>query len=369
MLHDVAVLMVQTDANVRGWHAEIETQDYVKEVLVYVPRVDREIPLLTGMMRFFWLMVGYFKGYHYIKKHYWQGKRPEVCHVNVLTRAALLPMLLRVVHRVPYIITEHFSRYQRSGSFPHGRLHLWLTRLAVCKAAYVCPVSGNLERAMKRWHLDNPQYVKVGNVVDVDTFSLADMPQNDISRLVHVSWLRDDSKNISGLLRVLRALADERTDWHLDIIGEGNDQERLMALTSELGLDNQVSFYPACSGAALARQLQSHDALVMFSHFENQPVSVLEALSCGLFVIATRVGDIPTMLAEQRGVTVEPGNEAQMLDALRTFVNGCLQRVGQDPALRRSRHQYVAERHTAEHIAQCFNELYNQALHDTRHPL
>lgn len=386
-LHDVAVLMVQSDAAIRGWRVEIEAtlQDIpnhpkasLKEVLVYVPKIGREIPLLTGLLRLIWLAVGNMKGYRYIQKNYWQGQRPDLCHVNVLTRAAGLPWVLSKVHHIPYIITEHWSRYHRAGAFPSGRLHLWFTRRVVRDAAYVCPVSLNLERSMKQWRLDNPRYVRVGNVVFpmpalAESSALRERRPAQRASFVHVSWMRDDSKNISGILRALSVLAKERQDWHMDFIGEGNDKEQLMSYAVELGLSGHadpaehghadpsqdlVSFLPAQDSAQLAQSLARYDALVMFSHFENQPVSVLEALAAGLPVIATSVGEIPKMLAHNRGITVEPGNEQQLLEVLRAFVS-LIGTQRQDFSLRQQRHQYVVDHHSAEVIARQFDVLYH----------
>ena len=379
LLHDVAVLMVQTDLNVRGRHIEIETgatkktsEGALHEVLVYVPKIKHEIPVLTGVLRFFWLLAGYLKGYRYIKRHFWQGHRPEVCHVNVLTRAALLPWLLHKIHAVPYIITEHWSRYHREGVFPSSRMHLWFTQRVVKDARYVCPVSLNLEQSMKKWGLENAHFARVGNVVSpIPAMTLKHRVANggqsfhsashkgQLFRFVHVSWMRDDSKNISGILRVLSRLNKERQDWHFDFIGEGNDKAKLVAYAQELGLleNRLVAFLPAQDSLQLAESLSQYDALVMFSHFENQPVSVLEALAAGLPVVATSVGEIPKMLAHNRGITVPPGNEDQLYEVLRAFVSlSGAQR--DDEELRQQRHQYVTEHHGAEVIARQFDSLY-----------
>ena len=372
-LNDVAVLMVQTDVAVRGLTIEVcpkESQDKsLHEVLVYVPKTRFEIPLITGLLRLFWLMMGYIKGYRFIKKNYWQGERPEVCHVNVLTRAAGLPWLLFKLHHIPYIITEHWSRYAREGAYPDSAMQLRLGRRFVKDASYVCPVSLNLEQNMKKWGLENRHYMRIGNVVDTDTFVPASNAKvGSKVTFVHVSWMRDDSKNISGILRTAARLKEQNQDFHIDFIGEGNDKPKMMEFSRELGLDEMVSFLPAKTGRDLAEALQRHDALLMFSNFENQPVSVLEALACGLPVIDTKVGTIPAMLAQNRGITVEPGNESELQEVLAAFVTTRSRMTDaqrSDRTLAIQRHQYVTERHSPEVIAQQFDVLYRSAVNQT----
>jgi len=379
-LNDVAVLMVQTDEAVKGLRIEIEEKSsVVTSVLVYVPKTHIEIPVLTGLIRMFWLMAGYIKGYRLIKRKYWSGQRPDVCHVNVLTRAAGLPWLLNKIHHIPYIITEHWSRYAREGAYPNSSLQLKLGRRFVKDAAYVCPVSLNLEKAMKKWKLDNKHYTRISNVVDTDVFKgpLNPSKGGGPARFVHVSWMRDDSKNISGILRVLARLQSEGLPFMMDFIGEGNDKEMLIDYARQLGLlpaqdqphlsstNQSVFFLPAKQGPELAEALRQHDALLMFSHFENQPVSVLEALACGLPVIATAVGAIPAMLAQNRGVTVEPRNEDQLFEALRDFIllyQNLTPEQKNDATLAESRHQYVVDQYSPAVIARRFDVLYHAAL-------
>ncbi len=369
-LNEVAVLMVQTDVAVKGLNIEIcpnrNDDESLHEVLVYVPKTRFEIPVITGLLRLMWLMLGYIKGYRYIKQNYWQGARPEVCHVNVLTRAAGLPWLLLKLHRIPYIITEHWTRYAREGAYPNSSMQLKLGRRFVKDAAYVCPVSLNLEQSMKKWGLENRYYTRISNVVDTDMFAVpSEIFKSDMVSFVHVSWMRDDAKNISGILRTAAKLKEQRHDFHIDFIGEGNDKEQLMNYSKELGLEDYVSFLPAKSGSDLAEALQQHDALLMFSNHENQPVSVLEALSCGLPVIASTAGVLSTMLAQNRGITVPPRDEAQLQQVMTAFIEARSRMTDAqraDQTLARQRHQYVVDRHSPDVISHQFDVLYHSAL-------
>lgn len=372
-LNDVAVLMVQTDVAVKQFSIDLcyhEASDSLHEVLVYVPKTRFELPVITGLIRLAWLMLGYIKGYRFLKRQCWQGQRPEVCHVNVLTRAAGLPWLLHKVHKIPYIITEHWTRYARPEAYPDSRQQLFFGRLFARDAAYVCPVSYNLEQSMKQWGLENRRYTRVGNVVDTDLFRLPSDEEraghpHDRVRFVHVSWMRDPAKNISGILRTLARLKEKRNDWHFDLIGEGDDKQMLIEMAHSLGLDALVSFLPATQGNGLADALRAHDAMLMFSNHENQPVSILEALSCGLPVIATHIAAIPVMLGQKRGITVEKGNEEQLLEVLDQFIT--MQQLVWHQVdtssydLAHQRHEYVVSHHSPQVIARRFDVLYHAA--------
>lgn len=370
LLHDVAVMMVQTDIAVRGCRIEMEAKESsenLHELLVYVPKTRFEVPVLTGLLRLFWLMAGYLKGYRYIKRNWWQGSRPDVCHVNVLTRAAGLPWLLYKLHKIPYIITEHWTRYSiNQASFPQNRFHLFITRLFTHDAQFICPVSLNLEQDMRRWGLCGHQFVRVGNVVDTDVFCcelLHSRPDRNC-RFVHVSWMYDGQKNISGILRTLAKLKQERTDWKFTFIGEGNDKKKLVDFSKSLGLSEYVSFHPAVSGENLSQLLSAHDVLVMFSNYENQPVSILEALSCGLPVLASSVGEIPSMLARKRGIVIPPEDESALLSSLSSFVslyNSLPDDIAASP-LRQARHEYVVSNHSIEAVGRRFDVLYHCSL-------
>lgn len=308
--HRVSVLAVQSDPAKRSWGAEIETEEQEGILVVrgYVRRIDTEIPVLTGVLRFLLFCIASLKGFAVIRR---RRGLPDLSHVNVLTRAGLLPYLLRKRYGIPYIVTEHWSRYHR-GEYPGNPIHHFITRLIVREAGFVAPVSRNLQEAMIRKELLNERYTLVGNVVDTDVFHPEETAPSDKIRMLHISWMRDEAKNISGLLRVLKTLSEERNDFGMVFVGEGNDRQRLIRYSEELGLSGVVEFVGKREGEGLAGMIRSCDFLVLFSNYENQPVCVLESLACGKPVVATRVGAIPSMLEEGRGVLVTPGDEGEL---------------------------------------------------------
>ena len=64
--------------------------------------------------------------------------------------------------------------------------------------------------------------------------------------------------------------------------------------------------------AQIATWMGAADCLCLPSYHEGQPNVILEALSCGLPVVATRVGGIPEVVGEHNGALVEPRQPADL---------------------------------------------------------
>ena len=67
--------------------------------------------------------------------------------------------------------------------------------------------------------------------------------------------------------------------------------------------------------------MQQADAFILFSKHENFPCVVIEALCCGLPVVASNVGGIPEAVDETNGVLVEPDNISVLQNAIVTVMH------------------------------------------------
>jgi glycosyltransferase involved in cell wall biosynthesis len=141
--------------------------------------------------------------------------------------------------------------------------------------------------------------------------------------MIHVSCFEDRSKNISGILFTLKKLSDIRTDWECQMVGDGEDFEKIVQLSKDMDLyEKYVNFTGLLEGKSLIEAYQKSDFLVMYSNYENLPVVINEAFSCGLPVISSNVGGISEVLSKDRGILVEPGTEENFLDLLNVMLDG-----------------------------------------------
>ena len=94
-----------------------------------------------------------------------------------------------------------------------------------------------------------------------------------------------------GLDRTLQAVARARgesgRDFRLDIIGSGDDEQRLRGMVAELGLGDAVTFQAAVPyGPALFGKLMDADLMLATPLSEDTPRSAFDALSAGLPIAA-----------------------------------------------------------------------------------
>jgi glycosyltransferase involved in cell wall biosynthesis len=89
----------------------------------------------------------------------------------------------------------------------------------------------------------------------------------------------------------------------------------------------------------------------MSSRTEGTPLALLEAMSCGLPVIATAVGGIPQIVSEKVGKLVDAGDEIAMADSLVKLAENQQQRHSLGDAARKLvDDRFSANRMAAEYI-------------------
>jgi glycosyltransferase involved in cell wall biosynthesis len=104
------------------------------------------------------------------------------------------------------------------------------------------------------------------------------------------------------------------------VVGDGPRRSELEALAKQLGVADAVRFLGTRSD--VQHLLALSDTLVLSSHMEANPVSILEALACAKPVVATRVGSvIETVRHGENGYLVPAGDAEQMAECVASLLN------------------------------------------------
>jgi glycosyltransferase involved in cell wall biosynthesis len=130
-----------------------------------------------------------------------------------------------------------------------------------------------------------------------------------------------------GVPELLRALADPQLSdrhWRTTVAGDGS-VDTYRSYAAELGLDGRITFPGWVGPAAVAEMLADAHVLVLPSHAEGLPMSVLEAFAAGVPVICTPVGGLPEVVVnEGNGLLVPTGD-------IRSLTNAILRLLDDEP--------------------------------------
>ena len=231
---------------------------------------------------------------------------PDVVHLHVAYPAGSAAVAWAKKWGVPVVLTEHWTAYQDFGAVPWWRRRL--IRDVVKCADAVCPVSADLGEAMAAAVPGMGPVHVVPNVVDTARFkpaeeeTLAGVPVgatrrrlegHGMERVLHVSSMNDDQKNITGLLEALSPLFKANPALKATFVG--GEQARLDGYRSWLeaqGLEGRIVFTGPLGTDDVVKHMQTHDVLVLNSRRENFPCVIPEAWACGIPVMSTDVGGI-----------------------------------------------------------------------------
>ena len=299
---DVKVLYVHADENIDKFKTEKKTHNNnLTELIVYYPcKKDKAFYKIYKTINY---IKAYQKGFKLLEK---ENFKPDIIHANILTRTGLIAYFIKLTKGIPYVVTEHWSRYLPSRNTYSGTVRKLTTRLVVKNAEAILPVSKNLENAMLSHNLFNRNYRVVNNVVDNFFFNEALPVHRTKKRILHVSCFDELAKNVKGIIHATHELAKTRQDFELILIGTGIDFENVYNYAQSLDFQKGIiHFIGEKTPEEVANWMQNSDFFVLFSNYENSPVVIAESLVCGKPVISTNVGGISELINKSNGILIE----------------------------------------------------------------
>ena len=154
------------------------------------------------------------------------------------------------------------------------------------------------------------------------------------------------SKGMDELAAACETLLSRHRQFRLVCVGDGPERGFLSRLGERTGRAEAVSLAGRVAPEKVPGFLQAADFLVLPSHSEGMPQAVVEAMNCGLPVVATKVGGVPEAVVDgQTGLLVEAGNASQLRDAMeRMIVDEAFRRAAGCEGQKRAREVFDPQR-------------------------
>ncbi len=204
----------------------------------------------------------------------------------------------------PQVITVHGILYREvklySGIKGVVRRYssLKIERDALQKAKHIFVIADYVEQAIEPF--TKAQMYSIANPVDGSFFN---METNDVSQTVLSVATIQPRKGQLDLLEAFARVRNSVKDARLQFIGkvvEADYADRLSLRISELGLDDCVNVAGFVTDQELQEAFTTCAAFALCSAEESSPVSIAEAMTLGKPVVASSVGGIPDLIADDR---------------------------------------------------------------------
>lgn len=281
-----------------------------------------------GSLRYFAGAVVFFPKAVYFAR---RMQREGVTHVHAhfASHPAAAALVIGRLTGLPYSFTAHGSDLHRERR---------MLREKVAEAAFVVTIS----QFNREWivaacgEAARAKVLLVRCGVDLQVFRPrcpASEGQEEGLVIVCVGTLYE-VKGQTYLLEACARLRQRGIPFHCHFVGDGPDRQALVAQAERAGLTAHVTFHGTLRRPEIAAMLQRGEVLVTPSVIsrdgrrEGLPNVLMEAMACGLPVVASRLSGIPELVEEGRtGFLTPPGDAEAIADALET--------LARDPELRR----------------------------------
>ena len=238
---------------------------------------------------------------------------PDIIHAHCAKWAGRAAMEISRKYDVPFVITEHLSADVFKTEFAPGS-DAWqipMLREAYENADMVVPVSEELVDNLSPYFGTDYHWKAISNTVDTDFFAFKERRHED-GRTFTFCCLANfwPLKRYDILFEAFSKMPD---NVNLVVAGRGTDSQAFKDLLAGYACAKRVKMLGRIEKEEVRSLLYRSDCLVLASQSEAQPLSLVEAMSTGIPVIATDI--IPKSISRFEGCHIVPVNDAEALAA------------------------------------------------------
>ena len=287
-------------------------------------------------------------------------KKYDLSHSFFSVPCGFISLLLKWQYDIPYIISLRGSDVP-GYSDRFTVLYRFITpiiRLIWKKAAFVVANSQGLKNLALANGTKKPIEI-IYNGIDTDRFrpEYSMRPKGNFIITPGASRITA-RKGLKYLVKAIFKLSSDYPNLILKIMGEGNEEKNLKNFVKELQIENRVEFLGRISSEKTTAFYQEASIFVLPSLNEGMSNAMLEALACGLPILATDTGGTKELLKErENGFVIKMKDSDSIAEKIRLLIDDqdLLMDMG-----RKSRE--IAEKMSWKNVARQYIELYEKTV-------
>ncbi len=217
---------------------------------------------------------------------------PDIVHAQSLY-IAIPALVSKRFLKIPYLVWGRGSDVYLPNRFTK------LTAKTILKNAdSVLALTKEMKRVMQVIY--DREIAVVPNGIDLNEYT-ARLPAREVEgckkRILFVGRLHP-VKGVQYLLQAMKIVHEEMPEARLILVGDGEERDILESLTDNLGIRGCVEFVGKVPHEMIPDYMYHADVFVLPSLSESFGIVNLEAMACGLPIVATRVGGLPDVIED-----------------------------------------------------------------------
>lgn len=290
----------------------------------------------------------------------------DVIHVHLASSPALTALLFGRMFRKKVLIK--FAGARATGDIETskkkilGRLKLFI--LKKYAPGFICP-SGEVRDEMLRQGFWQEKINLIPNGVDIERFSPA-LPEEKLklkkellpdanSFYVIYTGRLEEGKGLECLLDAWDTVASANKNAILVVVGEGRLKQKLVKVCKEKKIEKEVLFIGRVNN--VEKYLKACDLFVLPSFGEGLSNALLEAMSCGLLVLASDIGgNREAVISGHNGFLFTSGDANQLAEK----INLIIKRYKEFSEISKNARATVEKNYSFEIITSKYEELYKK---------
>lgn len=308
------------------------------------------LPVYSRLTRPKWKWLAFFQSFLiplYLKESF---KNSDILKTNQML-GSWVAILASKLYRKPLIVRTGFTWSLfalRKNNFILHRFASLVERISYRNADIAVVATPNdADYISGKYSISTDKLKIIPNHVNTDLFSIIDGDKYK-DRIIFVGRLTEQ-KNLKNLIQALYKLP-----YSLDIYGNGELKEEIGQLAKSLKV--RVNFMGNVPNSEMPEILSRYYVFVLPSFYEGMPKSLLEAMSCGMVVIGTKVNGIQEIIQDGvNGFLCETTSQSIREVVLKVFSH-----LDQLSDLRKKAREYMIENCRLEMVVTREMEIYNQ---------
>ena len=242
----------------------------------------------------------------------------DIIHTHVAYPAGIVSYMSYLLNKkVPYVLTEHRSNVKEFAD----RFYNNILKKVYFNAKKVITVSEFLQKELRSLGY-NFSGVVIGNVIDISNEEVYNKEIKDCINILFIGSMGlNEVKGIKYLIPALeKFIKNTSLKVKVTFIGDGTYKNNYVNLSKELGIEENCKFVGRIPNSEIGSYIKNSHFLVSSSIKETFGAVIIESMSYGRPVLATKCGGPNEIINEINGMLVESRSVDSLYDGLNKMV-------------------------------------------------